>query len=121
VIPNSLPSTIKSRTGTAVLSLLLILAFALAACGSSTTTTTPNSNGSNSNSILTVVPSPIGDFTKNFSPYTPSPDYGTQGMIYETLLFFNRENGQIQPWLAESYKFSSDATSITFNLRQNVK
>lgn len=121
MISASLRSILKAKTGTVVLSFLLILAFALAACGSSPTTPSSNGNGSSSNSVLTVVPSPIGDFTKNFSPYTPSPNYGTQGMIYETLLFFNRENGQVQPWLASSYQFSSDATSVTFNLRQNVK
>lgn len=119
MIPASLRLPLKGKTGTAVLSLLLILAFALAACGS--TGTTPTTSTSSSNSVLTVVPSPIGDFTRNFSPYTPNPDYGTLGMMYETLLFFNRENGQIQPWLASSYQFSSDATSVTFNLRQNVK
>jgi len=119
VIPESLRSAFKGKKGTVVLSLLLILAFALAACGSSSTT--PTTSSSSSNSVLTVVPSPIGDFTENFSPYSSSADYGAKGMIYETLLFFNQENGQVQPWLASSYQFSSDATSITFNLRQNVK
>lgn len=121
MISASLRSLLKGRTGTVALSFLLILAFSLAACGSNTPTPSSNGNGNGSNSVLTVVPSPIGDFTKDFSPYTPNPNYGTQGMMYETLLFFNRENGQIQPWLASSYQFSSDATSITFNLRQNVK
>ncbi|HLI07274.1 MAG TPA: ABC transporter substrate-binding protein [Ktedonobacteraceae bacterium] len=119
MIPESLRSAFKGKKGTVVLSLLLILAFALAACGSSSTT--PTTSSSSSNSVLTVVPSPIGDFTENFSPYSSSADYGAKGMIYETLLFFNQENGQVQPWLASSYQFSSDATSITFNLRQNVK
>jgi peptide/nickel transport system substrate-binding protein len=119
VISESLRSAFKGKKGTAVLSLVLILAFALAACGSTTTTST--TSNSSSNSVLTVVPSPIGDFTRNFSPYSSSADYGSKGMIYETLLFFNQENGQVQPWLASSYQFSSDAKSITFNLRQNVK
>src|SRR5258708_840035 len=42
-------------------------------------------------------------------------------MIYETLLFFNRMNGDVKPWLAQSYAFSSDAKTLTFHLRTGVK
>jgi peptide/nickel transport system substrate-binding protein len=42
-------------------------------------------------------------------------------MIYETLLFFNRMNGDVKPWLAQSYAFSSNATVLTFHLRTDVK
>ncbi|HET9920498.1 MAG TPA: ABC transporter substrate-binding protein [Ktedonobacteraceae bacterium] len=119
MILNAQWSASKTRVGTALLSFLLILAFVLAACGTSSTTS--NSSTNTTNSVLTVVPSPIGDFTRDFSPYTPNAAYGTLGMIYETLLFFNRENGNVQPWLASSYQFSSDATHVTFNLRQGVK
>src|SRR5258708_4004296 len=42
-------------------------------------------------------------------------------MIYETLLFFNRRNGDVKPWLAQSYAFSSDAKTLTFHLRTGVK
>src|SRR5262249_34515288 len=45
----------------------------------------------------------------------------TQGMIYETLLYFNRMDGSIHPWLASSYKWASDATSVTFSIRPGVK
>jgi peptide/nickel transport system substrate-binding protein len=41
-------------------------------------------------------------------------------LIYETLLYFNRLDGTVKPWLASSYDRSSDATSITFHLRQGV-
>jgi peptide/nickel transport system substrate-binding protein len=46
---------------------------------------------------------------------------GTQGLIYETLLFFNREDGSVKPWLASSYQLSNNATTITFKLRSGVK
>jgi peptide/nickel transport system substrate-binding protein len=62
-----------------------------------------------------------GGFTKNFNPFSPTPDPGTQGMMYETLLFFNSMDGSTHPWLASSYRFSSDATSITFTLHPNVQ
>src|SRR5260370_40876431 len=41
--------------------------------------------------------------------------------MYEGLLFFNRPDGRVKAWVATSYHFSSDATSITFTLRQGVK
>jgi peptide/nickel transport system substrate-binding protein len=88
----------------------------LSACGGGTA----NKGGSN-NSVLTVSSGPKGDFTDNFSPYAPSALDGVQGPMYETLLFFDRMNGSVQPWLASSYTFSSDAKSLTFHLRQGVK
>jgi peptide/nickel transport system substrate-binding protein len=97
-------------------SLLLILATLLAACG-------PNSNSTSQyGGTLTVAPGPTGDYTRNFNVFASgSVLSGTQGLIYETLLFFNRENGTIQPWLASSYQLSSDATTITFHLRPGAK
>ncbi|TMB83775.1 MAG: ABC transporter substrate-binding protein, partial [Chloroflexi bacterium] len=57
---------------------------------------------------------------RNFNPYNPSVISGTPGLIYETLLYFNRLDGSVKPWLASSYERSSDATSITFHLRKGV-
>lgn len=101
------------------MTLLMVLTLMLAACGGGTTPG-QSSNGTK-NSVLTVVPSPIGDFAKAFSPYSASPRYGTQGLVYETLMFFNREDGTSKPWLATSTQVSADAKTITFNLRQGVK
>ena len=101
----------------ALLSLLLVLVTLLAACGS-----TSNSGTAKQGGTLTIVPGPIGDFTRNFNVFaTGSVMSGTQGLIYETLLFFNREDGSVKPWLASSYQFSNNATSITFKLRPGVK
>jgi peptide/nickel transport system substrate-binding protein len=98
-----------------VLSLLVICVLLLAACGG-------GSAQQQKTTVLTVTPNSIGgDFTKNFNPFSATPDSGTQGMIYETLLFFNSMDGSIHPWLASSYQFSSDATSITFNIHPNVQ
>ena len=118
--PNSsaLPGQAKPRTKVVVFSLLAIVMMLLAACGQGATTSNKTSNAAN---VLTVVPSPKGDFTDGFSPYSATANYGSQGMIYETLLFFNRMNSSVQPWLAQSYQFSSDATSVTFHLRTDVK
>jgi peptide/nickel transport system substrate-binding protein len=105
----------KTKKGMLLLSFLLTFAVVLAACGGSQT------NVSHKQSPLAIVANTGGDYTRIFNPYSSSTNYGAQGMIYETLLFFNRLDGSVKPWLATSYHFSSDATSITFTLRQGVK
>ena len=93
----------------ALISLFLVLVMFLAACGGAS-----NSNTGKQGGTLTMVPGPIGDYTRNFNVFANgSVLNGTQGLIYETLLFFNREDGSVKPWLASSYQFSGDATSIT--------
>jgi peptide/nickel transport system substrate-binding protein len=111
----------RPRAGAALLSLLLLLVTALSACASGAagdSSSSPHNGGS-----VTLVPSPKGPWTINFNPLISGNNNlpGTQGMIYETLLYFNRIDGSIHPWLANSYKWSSDATSLTFTLRPGVK
>jgi peptide/nickel transport system substrate-binding protein len=124
VTPNSLFARhfSKGKAGVVVSSLLIILTLLLTACGGanggSGSTTTNHAKAT----ALTVVPSPIGAFTNNFSPFNPTTvSYGAQGLMYETLLFFNRMDGSVKPWLASSYKFSDDAKTLTFTLRSDVK
>ncbi|HZS79686.1 MAG TPA: ABC transporter substrate-binding protein [Ktedonobacteraceae bacterium] len=99
-----------------VFSLLTFFLIALAACGQGNA----NPSSTSKSSVLTIVPSPKGDFTNGFSPYSSSVNYGSQGLIYETLLFFDRMNGNITPWLAQSYDFSNGAKTVTFHLRSGV-
>ncbi|TMF45245.1 MAG: ABC transporter substrate-binding protein, partial [Chloroflexi bacterium] len=106
----------KIQTKTVVFSLLALLLIVLAACGQGSSTTSKSTSN-----VLTIVPSPKGDFTNGFSPYSSSANYGSQGMIYETLLFFNRMNSEVKPWLAQSYAFSNGAKTLTFQLRTDVK
>jgi peptide/nickel transport system substrate-binding protein len=112
-----------SRRTAALLSLLLvgiISLVAMAACG---TGSASDSGTASRGGSVTLVPSPKGPWTVNFNPLISGNNNlpGTQGMIYETLLYFNRIDGSVHPWLASSYKWSSDATSLTFNLRPGVK
>src|SRR5947209_6070949 len=106
----------KKRQGMLLLSSLIILSVVLAACGGSTTVHKTNQNRSR-----TLLANASGDYPRNFNPYSPSVISGTQGFIYETLLAFNRLNGDVKPWLAASYEVASDATSITFHLRKGVQ
>lgn len=113
--PNS--TFAHGKTRMVLFSLLVLFTVILAGCGTQGTT---GQNKAKS-SVLTVVPSPEGDFAENFSPYSSAADYGSKGMLYETLLFFNSMDGSVHPWLAQSYNVSPDAKTITFHLRQDVK
>jgi peptide/nickel transport system substrate-binding protein len=114
-------STMKRGRSRAMIlaSLFLALGVLLAACGGSSPASSKSSSGHGG--IVTVVPSPIGDFTDNFNVFSANNDYGTQGLVYETLMFFDRLNGSVTPWLASSYQIASDAKSVTFHLRQGVQ
>lgn len=115
--PNSRLSG-KTKQGTIWLSFLTILVVVLAACGGGSSTTKqvrpahPNS--------LTMLANEQDAYTQNYNPYSPGVISGTQGLIYETLLYVNRLDGTVKPWLASSYELASDAQSITFHLRQGV-
>ncbi|HEY1350141.1 MAG TPA: ABC transporter substrate-binding protein [Ktedonobacteraceae bacterium] len=118
MVPTLAHSSAQTKTRQTVLfSLLALCLILLAACGQSGST----SSTTHKNNVLTIVPSPKGDFTNGFSPYSSNPNYGSQGPIYETLLFFNRMNSDVKPWLASSYAFSADAKTLTFHLRTDVK
>src|SRR5262245_32145092 len=108
---------IRSRGAAALLSLLLLGALALAACGS--VPPTGSSDAESHGGSVTLVPSPKGPWVENFNPLTSGNTSlpGTQGMIYEPLLYFNRLDSSIQPWLASSYQWAGDGTSVTFTLR----
>lgn len=108
-----------STPGALILAFLTALSLVLVACGASGT----QSKKVGPPQPLVIVPNTGGDLVQNFNPFLNGAvnSYGQFGPVYETLLFFNRADGSIKPWLARAYSFSSDATQITFNLRQGVK
>lgn len=71
--------------------------------------------------ILKMTPSKQGVLPKNFNPFSPAALESAVGCIYETLIYFNNADGSANPWLAESWKWSSDLKEITFTLRPGVK
>jgi peptide/nickel transport system substrate-binding protein len=111
----------RSRFFAALSPLLLLGMLAVAACGPATSSTSAGTAGRGGS--VTLVPSPKGPWTINFNPLISGNNSlpGTQGMLYETLLYFNRVDGSVHPWLASSYQWSSDATQLTFTLRPGVR
>lgn len=107
-------------TVTSLILLALVGVLALSACGPGGAS---DSGAAHRGGSVTLVPSPKGPWTVNFNPLISGNNNlpGTQGMIYETLLYFNRLDGSIHPWLASSYKWSSDALSLTLTLQPDVK
>jgi peptide/nickel transport system substrate-binding protein len=107
------------RIGAVLTAMLFTLV--VAACDPQTSST--SSGTAKYGGSVTLVPSPKGPWTVNFNPLISGNSSlpGTQGMIYETLLYFNRLDGSVHPWLASDYKWSSDATQLTFTLRPGVQ
>jgi peptide/nickel transport system substrate-binding protein len=60
-------------------------------------------------------------YTKNFNPFSPTADLGTTTAIFEPLVVYTPTNGVFHPWLATSWTFGPNATSLTFNLRHGVE
>ena len=70
--------------------------------------------------LLTIPREDMGTFTRNFNPFTTNSAPMTGQAIYEPLLIVNPLNGEITPWLAESWAMSEGATALTFHLRPGV-
>ncbi len=105
----------KSRLFPFILATVLVLSLATSACSTS------NATKHSSQNYITIVANTNGDFVRNFNPYSPTPSDASRGFIYETLLYFNRIDNTVHPWLADKADFSADAKTITFTLRDGVK
>jgi peptide/nickel transport system substrate-binding protein len=103
----------KRATTSAISVLLVVFSLVLAACGGS----------SNAKShTLWIAANVGGQYTQAYSPYNPNVNPGIRGMIYETLLFFDRAQvGSPQKWLASDYQFSADNKTLTMTIRDGVK
>jgi peptide/nickel transport system substrate-binding protein len=60
-------------------------------------------------------------WTCGFSPYNPSSNFLSVGVVYETLMFVNTlQNAKVTPWLATDYAWSDNNKTLTFTLRKGV-
>jgi peptide/nickel transport system substrate-binding protein len=62
-----------------------------------------------------------GLWTCGFSPFNPSTNGLSNGIIYEPLVFINQITGQQTPWLASSYSWGNGSKTLTFTIRNGVK
>ena len=86
----------------------------LSACGTA-------SNQKTTAAPLVVLPSPIGSYSRNFNPFSPTDLPGTTGLVYQDLFYFNPLKNQTYPMLGTSFTWSGHGTVLTVNLRKKVK
>ncbi len=60
-------------------------------------------------------------WTRNFNPFAATPRIPTLYGVYEPLMINNSAKGELVPWLADKYAWSSDNKSLTFTLHDGVK
>ena len=102
-----------SRIAMAVVA-AVVGAAGLSACGTA-------SNQKTTAASLVVLPSPIGSYSRNFNPFSPTDLPGTTGLVYQDLFYFNPLKTQTYPMLGTSFTWSGHGTVLTVNLRKNVK
>ena len=60
-------------------------------------------------------------WTCGFSPFNPSSNFLSVGVVYEPLMFVNTlQDAKVMPWLATDSAWSDDKKSLTFTLRHGV-
>lgn len=122
----------KWATPTVLLVLLIMVVAAVAGCGGTATTTTAGGEttttaASGGETTTTEAPAAGGTFTIAIQPQYKSFDPARAGEIdgmmvnfatYDTLV--RAENGQIKPWVAESWTTEADNKTYIFKLRDDV-
>jgi peptide/nickel transport system substrate-binding protein len=100
----------------------LATATALVLTGCSSKSSTDNS--SDGSTTITLFNGSVGNFTENFNPLlsTNAELQPSQGVIYETLLYYNMARVQKPvPVLATGYSWNADGTQLTITTRPGVK
>lgn len=114
---------------TRLLAILTTLALVLAACGSTPGTGTTTGGAATGSPAAAAKPTYGGTLTfglendvSNLDPMLSSlfVDRNIHYAMYDSLVRVTPK-GEIIPWLAESWKYSDDAKSVTFTLRKDVK
>jgi peptide/nickel transport system substrate-binding protein len=99
-----------------VFTLLVIFTLILSACG-----TTGTTSSTSSKKVLKIATQSYDFAQSGWNPYNGHPNAGVLSLVYETLYFVNVNDGSFTPMLATNYAWSSDNTTVTFTIRQNVK
>ncbi|MFL6126246.1 ABC transporter substrate-binding protein [Actinophytocola sp.] len=95
-------------------------AAALAVTGCSDGSST--GGGESGASAITVFNGSTGTIVENWNPFSPTLLQPTQGVIYETLYYYNLATGAApRPMLGTAYKWSPDGKTLTITTRDAVK
>ena len=99
----------------------------LASCGQSSNLGSGNGGsdggGGGDKPIISAYNGATGSFTKNFNPHSPTVVHMVQGLIYESLFYFNPLEAIDQepvPQLGESFEWNEDGTALTVTVREGV-
>lgn len=65
--------------------------------------------------------SPAGQWQENFNPFSTTAMGGTNGLIYQSLWFFDSISGDEFSMLASEYTWENDNKTLVAKLRDNVK
>lgn len=98
----------------ALLLMTLMAMFALTACKEKETS---NADANDKNTLVMSWPKDIGEINPHM--YSPNEMFA-QAMLYDPLVVY-KNDGSIEPGLAQSWKMSEDGKTYTFTLREGVK
>jgi peptide/nickel transport system substrate-binding protein len=61
-------------------------------------------------------------YLRNFNPFRATPPlFPTIYGVYEPIMVYNSIKGEVTPWLADKYSWSSDNKTLTFNLHDGIQ
>jgi peptide/nickel transport system substrate-binding protein len=86
------------------------------------TTATGNTTAPASGALLSTGCGQAATYLRNFNPFrATAPLFPTLYGIYEPLMVYNSIKGEIVPWLADKYAWSTDNKTLTFTLHDGVQ
>jgi peptide/nickel transport system substrate-binding protein len=97
-------------------------ALTLAAAGCSGDKEDGGTKSNAGNSSITIFNGSTGTIVENWNPFSPTLLQPTQGLIYETLYWFNfAKESEPTPMLATAYSWDSTGKVLTITTRDGVK
>jgi peptide/nickel transport system substrate-binding protein len=110
----------KKRLLHGATALAAVAVLALAGCSSGG----PTGGSTAGSTTITLFNGSVGNFTENFNPLlsTGAELQPTQGVIYETLFYYNMARAQKPvPVLGTDFSWNADGTQLTITTRSGVK
>jgi len=74
----------------------------------------------NRGGVVNKTASVQGVIVRNFNPFSPNALHSTYGGFYETLVFANTIEGDVEPWLAQEFYWEDDLQTLIFELEEDV-